>query len=79
MFYWLGTRCVYIDDGYEYDQYYYLRSVFKGAVSGGELYNVDAYSDSDKDYSCAVRPIVVLNSGIKITDGDGSQATPYKL
>ena len=79
LFYWLGTRCVYIDDGYEYDQYYYLRSVFKGAVSGGELYNVDAYSDSDKDYSCAVRPIVVLNSGIKITDGDGSQATPYKL
>lgn len=76
-FYWLGSRCV---DASDSRASFILRFVGSGVVACWNLF--DAFVEGDpyeNGYSCAVRPIVTLNSGIQITDGDGSQATPYEL
>ena len=76
-YYWLASRNV---DSYSNSSDFYVRSVYtSGNLSNGNLCHVsssgNAYYGSN---SYGFRPIFTLNSGIKITEGDGVDI-PYTL
>lgn len=47
------------------------------AVNGG-IADTDA-SSNDNRICCGIRPVVVLNDGVYIASGDGTEADPYVL
>ena len=62
------------------DEYYEIWTMIPSSediiftiFSDGEVYKQNNY------YNCAVWPVVYLNEGVTITDGDGSFTNPFKL
>ena len=75
--YWLASRTV--PSLYD-DANFSLRFISSGYLSQNNLCQV--YSDGSlfaHSYSCGLRPVFILKSGIKVTGGDGSEASPYEL
>ena len=75
--YWLASR--YFEYSDEVDFYFYVR----GIRTNGSLvpYELRCFEDDWSDYSSgrAVRPIITLKSGVTISGGSGTKASPYTL
>lgn len=76
-YYWVASRLVYSNSN---DSNFNVRNVgTSGGLSGRNFCRVNSYGSTNYySYSNGFRPIFTLNSGIKITEGDGVD-TPYKL
>ena len=76
--YWLSSRYYLYSTSYNWE--FYVRYInFSGDLLNKELYNY--FSDHFNNFivSMAIRPIVVLKSGVKASSGNGSSSTPYVL
>lgn len=74
-YYWLATKGV----GYcSVWAYYNILSISNEEIRSNMVFSSD---NETREYSCGVRPIVVLNSSTKIDEesGDGTIEKPYQL
>ena len=79
--YWLASRTYSYRNGY-YTSWYFKGNLSDGdlSISSSELYNIPmAGSFIDMDSSNALRPIVILKSGITYTPAGGTSYDPFIL
>ena len=71
--YWMSSRCVIANsDSAEF----LLRIMYQRGMRGNYLYYSNGNENSPK---CPLRPIVTLNSNVKVTSGDGSLSSPFSI
>ena len=72
--YWLASRCVTISSVYAA---FGISCVWGNTIDGSALYESDQFNFNG---AYCLRPVVSLNSNIKIGDGDGSSpSSAYKI
>ena len=71
--YWISSRCI---DAHSDIAYFDVRLVVSGGINGYYLYN----SNNDElSLNYAFRPVITLNSNVKVTSGEGSENTPFNI
>ena len=71
--YWMSSRCV---AALSSNASFYVRRVDSGGVNAGSLYGSLA-GESSRGY--AFRPVITLNSNVKVTSGSGSSESPFNI
>ena len=75
--YWLASRLVYTDSGYNFFNMRYVGSI--GEVNRYWLFRVYSGGGSAVSPSCGTRPVFKLADGVKIIRGSGTSESPYEL
>lgn len=71
--YWMSSRCASTHSG---DASFDVRIISSGCVNVRGMY----YSDGTQNpVGYAFRPVITLNSNVKVTAGDGSEKTPFEI
>ena len=75
--YWLSSRSVYYFGAANF--FFYGRFVYASGSLSGSYFRCLNSRWYDYSFSRSVRPIITLKSGVSITSGSGTSASPYVL
>ena len=71
--YWMSSRCVCAGSG---DASFHVCHVYSGYVGADDLFRSN---DDPGSNSCALRPVITLNSNVLVKSGEGTPESAYEI